>query len=204
MKHPLDLSWVYLSWQSPFVEQKLVPFRRRHPGTPFRRILDIGCGPGTNAAAFLKTNPNYLGVDLNAGYIASAQRRFGDAHFVVGDAAHLDVPTSERFDCIFVNSLLHHLTDAEVRALLRSTAPLLSADGQVYVIDLYVPAERSIPRTLALADRGEHPRPLPQLQALVTEELVLRHSETYTLHAGPLNLWAMAYFEGMPRAMSCA
>ena len=201
MKHPLDLSWVYLAWQSAFVEQKLVPFRRRHPGLPFRRILDIGCGPGTNTAAFLKTNPNYLGIDLNAGYIASARQRFGDAHFLVGDASKLDVPAGERFDCIFINSLLHHLADEQVRALLQSTANLLTPDGKVYVIDLYVP-ERGLMRRLALADRGEYPRAINHLRELLRSELTIEFEESYTLHVGALDLWGMVYFEGLPRGVA--
>ena len=166
MKHPLDLSWAYLAWQAAFAEQKLVPFRRRHPGLPFRRILDIGCGPGTNTAAFLKTNPNYLGIDVNAGYIASAKERFGDQYFMVGDASKLEMPAGERFDCIFINSLLHHLTDTQVLSLLKSTRQLLAPDGKAYVIDLHVPRS-GLPRRLALADRGEHPRALPHLRSLI-------------------------------------
>jgi len=194
MKHPLDLARVYLAWQSAFVEQKLAPFRRRHPGLPFRRILDIGCGPGTNTAAFLKTNPNYLGIDLNAGYIASAKARFGDKYFMVGDASKLDIPVGERFDCIFINSLLHHLTDEQVRSLLQSTHQILAPDGKVFIIDLHVPAS-GLPRRLALADRGEYPRELNHLRSLVTAELCLDAEEQFYLHLGPVNLWAMVYYE---------
>lgn len=199
MKHPLDLSWLYLAWQAPFVEQKLVPFRRRHPGLPFRRILDVGCGPGTNTGAFLRTNPNYLGIDLNAGYVASAKRRFGEKYFMVGDASRIDIPEGERFDCIFINSMLHHMTDDQVRSLLRSTAGLLTPDGCVYVIDIYAPESAGLVRTLALADRGEHVRSLARLRDTVQSELVTAYDETYSLHLAGLDLWAMAYFEGTPR-----
>ncbi|HEY4319668.1 MAG TPA: class I SAM-dependent methyltransferase [Gemmatimonadales bacterium] len=201
MTHILDLSWAYLAWQAPFVEQKLVPFRRRHPGASFRRILDIGCGPGTNTKAFLKTNPNYLGVDLNAGYIASAKRRFGDQYFMVGDASRLDLASADRFDCIFVNSMLHHMSDAQVRALLASTAQLLTPDGTVFVIDIYAPAERGLVRSLARADRGEHVRELPQLQDVVESGLDVSFHECYTLHMATIDLWAMAYFEGRPKGL---
>lgn len=199
MKHPLDMSWLYLAWQAPFVEQKLVPFRRRHPGLPFRRILDIGCGPGTNTRAFLKTNPNYLGIDLNAGYVASAKRRFGDAYFMVGDAAKLDVPPGNRFDCIFINSMLHHMTDDQVRSLLRSTGDLLAPDGTVYIIDIYAPEATGLVRRLAMADRGEHVRTLAQLRTVVQSELRVGFEEIYTLHMIGVDLWATAYFEGFPR-----
>jgi SAM-dependent methyltransferase len=202
MKHPLDLSWVYLAWQAPFVEQKLVPFRRRHPGLPFRRILDVGCGPGTNTGAFLRTNPNYLGIDLNPGYIAGAKRRFGDQYFMVGDASKIEIPEGERFDCIFINSMLHHMTDDQVRSLLKSTAGLLAPDGSVYIIDIYAPESNGLVRTLALADRGQYVRTLSKLRDTVQAELVTQYDETYTLHLGGIDLWAMAYFEGIPRQAS--
>jgi ubiquinone/menaquinone biosynthesis C-methylase UbiE len=193
------MSWFYLAWQAPFVEQKLAPFRRRHLGLPFRRILDVGCGPGTNTRAFLKTNPNYLGIDLNVGYIKSAKRRFGDRYFLAGDASMINLPADERFDCIFINSMLHHLTDGQVRSLLRSTANLLTPDGQVYIIDMYVPEERGLVRRLALADRGGHVRTLAQLQAIVQSELLVKFQEAYTMHLAGIDFWAMVYFEGVPR-----
>jgi SAM-dependent methyltransferase len=202
MKHPLNMAWLYLLWQAPFVEQKLVPFRRRHPGLPFKRILDVGCGPGTNTRAFLKTNPNYLGIDLNAGYVASAKRRFGDRYFMVGDASKIDVPAGERFDCIFINSMLHHMTDDQVRSLLRSTANLATPDGKVYIIDIYAPEEDGLVRRLALADQGEHVRTLAELQTVVRPELQVEFEETYTLHMAGVDLWTMAYFEGLPRGIA--
>ena len=126
--HVLDVPGLYLAWQAPFVEQKLVPFRRRHPALPFRRVLDVGCGPGTNSAAF--RHCDYLGVDLNPGYIASARKRYG-ARFEVADAARLSVAADERFDCVFVNSLLHHMRDDEVAALLDRAGRLLSPNGKM-------------------------------------------------------------------------
>ena len=201
MKHPLDLSWLYRAWQAPFVEQKLVPLRRRHPGLPFRRVLDLGCGPGTNAGAFLKSN--YLGIDLNAGYIDSARRRFGD-RFMMGDASRLQVPAGLRFDCILINSLLHHLSDEQVGSLLRGAGDLLTPDGLVFVIDMYAPDARGAARSLALADRGEHVRTLRQLRRVVGADADVQHDETYALRIAGIDLWAMAYFEARPRGPTCA
>ena len=39
-----------------------------------RRVLDVGCGPGTNTRYF--EHADYLGLDINRGYIESARRRF--------------------------------------------------------------------------------------------------------------------------------
>lgn len=191
MKHLLDLSWVYRAWQTPFIAQKLVPLRRRHPGLPFKRVLDVGCGPGINAPAFAHTD--YLGIDLDAGYIADAKARDGE-RFMVGDASKLDLPPDSRFDCILVNSLLHHLTDEQVKQLFASVRGLLAPGGMLYVIDLYVP-KSGLPRRLALADRGQYPRALPHLRSLITEAFCLYAEEPFTLHIGPLTLWAMVYYE---------
>jgi SAM-dependent methyltransferase len=191
VKQLLDLSWVYRAWQAPFVAQKLVPLRRRHPGLPFRRVLDVGCGPGINAPAFAHTD--YLGVDLDAGYIADARKRFGD-HFMVGDAADLKLSADRKFDCIFVNSLLHHLTDEQVARLLTSVRALLAPGGTLFVVDLYVPAA-GLPRRLALADRGQFPRALPHLRSLITHAFCLDAEELFRLRIGPLTLWTMVYYE---------
>jgi SAM-dependent methyltransferase len=175
VKHPLDMSWLYRAWQAPFVAQKLALLQRRHPGLPFRRVLDLGCGPGINAAVFRHTE--YLGIDIDAGYIRDARARFGD-RFQVGDAANLDLAGQQPFDCILVNSLLHHLDDA-----------------QVFVIDLVVPVEPGLPRTLALADRGHFPRALPHLRGLITRSFCLDAEEPFRLHLGPLTMWQMVYYE---------
>jgi SAM-dependent methyltransferase len=191
MKHPLDLSWIYRTWQAPFVAQKLVPLRRRHPGLPFKRVLDVGCGPGINAPAFRHTD--YLGVDLDEGYIRDARARYGD-RFLVGDAANLNLPDPRPFDCILINSLLHHLDDDQVRRLLASVRGLLAPGGNVFVIDLYVPSS-GLPRRLALADRGRFPRALPHLRKLITAAFCLDAEEEFSLHAGPIVLWKMVYYE---------
>jgi SAM-dependent methyltransferase len=200
MKHPLDTARLYLAWQAPFVNQKLAPLRRRHPGLQFRRVLDVGCGPGVNAGAFAHTE--YLGVDLDPGYVATARARHGD-RFQVGDAGDLRLAADAAFDCILVNSLLHHLDDTQVRALLRSVRQVLLPGGAIHVIDLFVPQAPGLPRMLAQADRGKYPRPLPVLRALLAAECAIRAEEEFTLHVGPLTFWRMVYFEagGTP---SCA
>ena len=192
MKHPLDTAGLYLAWQAPFVDQKMAPLRRRNPGLPFERVLDVGCGPGVNAGAFAHTD--YLGIDLDAGYIATARARHGD-RFLVGDAGNLQLPAGTAFDCVLVNSLLHHLDDAQVRALLRSVRHVLLPGGAIHVIDLFVPEAMGLPRTLARADRGRYPRPLSDLRALLASECDIRGEEEFTLHLGALTLWRMVYFE---------
>ena len=64
IKRLWDLSAVYRAWQLPFERQKFAPVGRFLEKADMRSVLDVGCGPGTNAAKFVDTR--YVGVDLNS------------------------------------------------------------------------------------------------------------------------------------------
>lgn len=194
MRHPLDSALLYRAWQWPFVAQKVACFRRRAALEPSTRVLDIGCGPGTNAGLFAGTR--HIGLDRDAGYVRSAAGR--GMRVMVGDAAALPLAAGAGFDCVFVNSLLHHLTDAQVESMLARVVQVMHPDGRLHVIDLVVPP-RGIGRRLALADRGEHPRTLSALRTLLARHVALEHEEPFRLTLAGVPLWAMIYFCGSPR-----
>jgi SAM-dependent methyltransferase len=138
----------------------------------------------------------YVGVDIDARSIEVARARHGD-HFRVGDAGALDLSGEVPFDYLFVNSMLHHMDDVSARRLL-SRSDLLTADGQLHLIDIYVPEKQGLPRRLALADRGEYPRPLAALRALIAEQWKIDVEESFYLKLVGVELWAMAYFRATP------
>jgi SAM-dependent methyltransferase len=190
----LERPLVYRMWQKPFVEQKLTPILRSGDITRARRVLDVGCGPGTNTSQF--GNADYLGIDINPSYIASAKRRYG-RRFVVADVTSYSATAEGRFDFIFVNSLLHHIDTPGVRRLLSHLATLLSDDGHVHILDLVLPPERfSISRALARADRGDFPRPLEEWRDLFGEAFEIVRFEPYPLVAGGAILWNFVYCKG--------
>lgn len=193
----LERPGVYLAWQRPFVASKLGPVWRHNDRASIRRVLDVGCGPGTNSAEF--AGLDYLGVDLNPSYIEYARRKHGQ-RFVVADLRTDAVPGRGTYDFVLVNSLLHHLDDAAVSSLLADLRGYVSDDGHVHVIELDLPERRGLPRLLALSDRGDYPRSVAGWRALLTEhfdEVVL---EPFAVPArGPM-LWSMVYFKGSPRA----
>src|SRR5580704_15235106 len=113
MRQPL----VYRLWMAPFAEKKFAPIAANNAIGKVRRVLDVGCGPGTNADYF--PNAEYLGIDLNGQYIRDAERRQaasnGKKRFVAADAAKFSVNPGEKFDFILVNSFLHHVDDVTTR-----------------------------------------------------------------------------------------
>lgn len=192
----------YRLWQAPFAEAKLAPALRHNDLNGVRRVLDVGCGPGTNAGQF-RTGVDYLGVDINPRYIEYARRRF-DLDFMVADATRLEVEEGERFDFVLVNSFLHHIPDDEVDQLLAHLSTVVSDDGHIHVLELERPKTRSIARLLADLDRGDYPRPLGRWRELLTRHFAPVVCEPYPL-GGPRGvpvLWNMIYFKGRPRARS--
>jgi SAM-dependent methyltransferase len=156
----------------------------------------VGCGPGTNAPHFRAHD--YLGVDINPAYIRDAERRFG-TKFRVADVTSMRIEPGQGYDCILVNSLLHHLPDQAVDRLLGHLATLLSSDGAVHILDLVLPPHPSIARFLARHDRGDFPRPLERWRELFSAHFAPVVFEPYPLGLGGLMLWSMVYFQGTAR-----
>lgn len=192
----LERPAVYRLWQSPFAGAKLRPFLRYVAATPPRRVLDIGCGPGTNAAAF--GDAEYVGIDINAKYIAEASARFR-GRFLVGDVADPSVLPDERFDCVFANSLMHHLPDDVVDRLFARMAALTAPGGRAHLLDLLLPARPSMARLLARMDRGDYPRPEADWIAAFERHFRIVHREVYPLGVPGVPLWWMIYLVGDPR-----
>ena len=192
----LDHTWVYRLWQAPFAEQKLAPIFAHNDLRAVRRVLDVGCGPGTNTHHF--AHADYLGIDYNPRYIESARRRHRRT-FVVADVTAYSVPAAQRFDFILANSFLHHVDTPGVERILTQLADLVSEDGHVHILELVLPDHASVARLLARWDRGAFPRPLAEWRRLFTARFEPVVVEPYALTALGAPLWRMVYCKGRAR-----
>ena len=92
------------------------------------RVLEIGCGLGTDGAQFAKAGANYTGIDLTQAAVDLAKRRFKldqlPGTFRVADAERLDFPDNT-FDLVYSHGVLHHTPDttAAVREIHRVLRP---------------------------------------------------------------------------------
>lgn len=131
------------------------------------RSLDLGCGPGAFSDLF--AGHDYVGVDMNARYIEHA-RRHCKGTFMAGDARKVDLPDAS-FDQILIFGLLHHLPDADVRAVLAEARRLLVPGGRALVIE-DIPAVSNlnlIGHLIHAAENGEHIRPPEEYRRLYAE-----------------------------------
>jgi SAM-dependent methyltransferase len=189
LEHPA----VYSAWQAPFVSQKFAPAEWHLQQRQIRRVLDVGCGPGTNALRF--AGADYVGIDINERYLAVARTR-SQGRFVRADLQTDDVSMLGLFDTILVNSVLHHLPDAAVTRTLSQLQRLLEPEGRVHILELVLPQVNSLARIMAKLDRGRYARPLERWRELFDPHFEAVCVEPYHFGGG---LWAMVYFQGKAR-----
>ncbi|MEQ8842132.1 MAG: methyltransferase domain-containing protein [Acidimicrobiales bacterium] len=93
---------------------------------PDRRILDVGCGPGSLTADIAANAPGceMHGIDASAEVIAKAAADHPGISFATGDIYAIDAP-DDHFDIVHAHQVLQHLDDpvAALREMRRVTKP---------------------------------------------------------------------------------
>jgi SAM-dependent methyltransferase len=189
----LEKSVVYRLWQSPFAAQKFAPVLAHNDMERINRVLDVGCGPGTNSSQFSHTK--YLGIDINANYIETARKSYR-RDFVVADARTYRSAPKHGFDFILVNSFLHHIPTADVVDLLTHLRTLLTYDGCIHILEPVLPPGWPVARLVAHADRGKFVRPLHEWKLIFSKIFSPIVIEPYPLKGVGITLWNMLYFKG--------
>ncbi len=192
----LEQTHVYRLWQAPFAAEKLAPVLAHNDLRRVRRVLDVGCGPGTNTAYF--RDAEYVGIDINHRYVAWARRRYGH-EFVAADIRTYEFPADQKFDFVLVNSFLHHVNSEEARGILEGVVRTLAPDGSAHILDLVLPEEPCVARWLARHDRGKFARRLEEWRRLFGSIFEIRLFEPYALALFGVPLWHMVYCKGQAK-----
>jgi SAM-dependent methyltransferase len=124
------------------------------------RVLDLGCGFGDYAPLFAG-RCEYVGIDHNESYIATARRmnQGSSAQFIVADVADPVVREHGPFDLVFLSGVLHHLASDEVQELARLVQPLISPTGRFVAMEpVFHPEQRLTARLAIASDRGRYVR----------------------------------------------
>jgi ubiquinone/menaquinone biosynthesis C-methylase UbiE len=102
------------------------------------RVLEIGCGCGSEAECFARAGAHYTGVDLTHAAVSITQQRFRlanlEGRFVQGDAENLPFPNGS-FDFVYSHGVLHHTPDTP--RTIREVHRVLSPGGRAVIMLYY-------------------------------------------------------------------
>jgi len=98
--------------------------------TPPARILDLGCGPGRDLAAFRRRGHEAVGLDGCEVFAEMASAHAG-CEVWVQDFLALELP-DERFDGIFANASLFHVPSQELSRVLVELRSALCPGGVLF------------------------------------------------------------------------
>jgi ubiquinone/menaquinone biosynthesis C-methylase UbiE len=158
---------------------------------PGHRVLDLGCGTGTQAlATWRRAQPggSVIGVDISQNMLAAARRKARRAGLAIdfrcADAAQLPFE-GDGFDVVTVTTVMHMVPDDRQRLCLREASRVLRPGGRLLLIDY---AGDPKDRKHWSAKHGRHESfDLAALRKALSEEGFER------IDGGPLN-WLSLHF----------
>ena len=119
-----------------------IPAAADFAGSAGLKVLEIGCGLGTDGAQFAAAGADYTGVDLTEAAVDLARKRFEVSRlkgkFQTADAENLEF-ADESFDLVYSHGVLHHTPDTQraVNEIWRVLRPGGRAVVMLYHRDSY-------------------------------------------------------------------
>jgi SAM-dependent methyltransferase len=134
------------------------------------KVIDIGCG----SAQALRCLPEveYLGLDTNPQYIASAKRTNGSkGTFIIGDTHSLRGDSRfQNADIAIAIGVLHHMDDQDAAHCIRFAYDALKEGGRFIFHDpCWIPNQGALSRYFMARDRGRNIRTEQQYRQLAAK-----------------------------------
>ncbi len=118
----------YIKMAEGFDGRALIPVLRAHLKDN-STLLELGMGPGKDLE-LLSAYFRVTGSDNSKVFIERYQAAHPDADLLWLDAVSLE--TERKFDCIYSNKVLHHLTKAELQDSFQKQEKMLNPGGFLF------------------------------------------------------------------------
>lgn len=118
-------------------------------------LLDVGCGTGSHARAFIDSGFTVDGIDLEPAFVELARTKCPEGTFWVGDMAALEVP--RRYDvvtCLF-SAIGYVHTEDELRKTIAGMSAALNPGGVLIVDPWFEPGQLTHGWISVLVGKGD-------------------------------------------------
>jgi ubiquinone/menaquinone biosynthesis C-methylase UbiE len=117
---------------------------RLAPPQPGMKVLDVGCGTGSDLELYHQGGCEISGVDLSPAMVKVARKKFGgDTDLRVCDASQMPYE-DESFDLVLTSFTLHEMSPELMAAVLLEMIRVVKQDGKLLLCD-FAPRPFDIP-----------------------------------------------------------
>lgn len=96
------------------------------------RVLNVGCGPGLEAAFLAEHGLSVYGFDISDRMVALARLHVPSAHFETMDISDVSTIT-ESFDGVCMRAVLLHVPKVDAKKTIENVASKLRGEGHLYL-----------------------------------------------------------------------
>jgi SAM-dependent methyltransferase len=130
-------------------------------------LFEAGCGTG-ELLALMPPIAGYFGYDISEDYIAKARQRFPQQRFEATTGEDLLKLPAAPSDIVFCIGLLHHLTDAQVLAVLELAVKNMRPGARFVALEpCFLRHQTPLSRWMISQDRGEYIRQAAEYERLL-------------------------------------
>jgi len=119
-----------------FVEPHIPEFAQ-FPRWQGKRVLEVGCGIGTDAVNFARAGADYTGIELSEASLNLTRRRFEvfglKGRLIAGNAEEVDrLVESASFDLVYSFGVIHHTPNPA--AVIAGIRKVIKPDGELRIM----------------------------------------------------------------------
>ena len=110
---------------------------RMYPPREGMRVLDVGCGTGTNLSLYHPSGCEVFGIDISPAMVEIARKKLGDrAEILLGNASQM--PYEDNFyDLVTIMMTLHEMSDQVRFTVMSEMVRVVKSNGHILVIDFH-------------------------------------------------------------------
>lgn len=131
-----------IPWETGEASPDLVSLFKEKAMQKGMKVLDGGCGLGTQTIFMAKMGAQVTGIDVSETAIKKARERFlkeaigderGNANFVIGDVCKMPMPTAS-FEFVYDRGCYHHLSPRNRQEYVQEVRRVLAPGGMFHLL----------------------------------------------------------------------